>query len=358
MKSSAPINIFNRVSFQERLLFTKHLHTMIKSDISLPEAFDTLIDQNISSVLKKVLTAVKGDVENGKSLSAAFAKHPKSFDQIYISLIKVGEESGTLEDSLGFLVKQMGKDYALHKKVRSALMYPAIVVSAIGIMGTFISIFILPRLVEFFEAFDIELPLATKVLLFIATVAKNYGFWIIGLTVFGVVVLSFVANLKNVKPFRDRIFLKLPIVGNLISHGQLARFSRNLGTLIKTGIPINRSMVITADSLTNMKFKMDLMEVAKSLEKGKSIGETLEKRSYFEYPPLVSKMIKIGEKTGRLDENLIYLSEFYEDEIDEMSKNLSTIIEPVLLIVIGLVVGFVALAIISPIYELTGSIRR
>lgn len=358
MKLSAQIEILSRVGFLDKLLFTKHLTTMIKAGIPIAEALKTLVDQTKSASFKKVLSAVLADVENGQSLAKSLGKHPKVFDQFYISLIEVGEESGTLEENLDFLAKQLAKDYNLRKKIQGAMLYPGLVFTATFIMGGFIALFILPKLVDFFSAFEIELPLATRILLFFANMMKNYGTFLF----FGFLVLLslsyLVIHLPKVKPKWHSLILKFPIFGDLLAYSQLARFSRNLGTLLKSGVPVTKSLEVTVNTLSNLKFKSDLGEVALSLSKGKNIGDALEKNKFSEFPPLVSKMISVGEKTGKIEETLLYLGDFYEDEIDNISKNLTTILEPVLLITIGLVVGFVALAIISPIYELTGSIRR
>ena len=163
---------------------------------------------------------------------------------------------------------------------------------------------------------------------------------------------------KPIKPIWHKIQLKFPLFGNLILYGQLARFARNFGIMLKSGVPVNSALKTTANTLSNLQFKNDLLLVNQSLVKGKPIGGTLDEYKFSEFPPLVSKMISVGEKTGKLEQTLLYLGDFYEDEIDNISKNLTTILEPILLITIGLVVGFVALAIISPIYELTGSIRK
>jgi type IV pilus assembly protein PilC len=187
---------------------------------------------------------------------------------------------------------------------------------------------------------------------------KNYGFVIFALLIVGIFLFTALIRNKYVKPYWHNLLLKMPIVGRLISYGQLARFSRNLGTLIKSGVPAPHGMEITANTLTNLRFRNDLLEITKLLTRGKNIGESMASRDFSEFPPLVSRMITVGEKTGKLDETLIYLGEFYEEEVDDVSRNLSTILEPVLLITIGLVVGFVALSIISPIYQLTGSIRN
>lgn len=357
MKLTAQVSILNRVSFQDKLLFTKHLDTMIKAGIPIDEALETLVDQAKSPVFNKILSKVLSDVENGQSLSKSLEKHPKVFDQFFISLIQVGEESGTLEENLSFLSKQLAKDYRLRSKVRGAMFYPALVFSAAIILGGFISFFILPKLVDFFQSFDIELPLTTRLLLIISNIMKNYGLYILIGLIVGAILFRIIIRLSAIRPKWHALLLRLPLFGKMIVYGQLSRFARNFGTLIKSGVPITKSLNITASTLSNLKFRNDLASVEELLAKGKNIGETLKSKNYFEYPPIVSRMIAIGEKTGKLDETLLYLGDFYEDEVDDLSKNMSTVLEPFLLVAIALVVGFVALAIISPIYELTGSIR-
>lgn len=346
------------VSFQEKILFTKHLSTMYKAGIPLPEIIATLISQTKSDSFKGVLRFVIAEIENGQSLSKALSYFPKIFDQFYISLIKISEESGTLEGNLDFLAIQLAKDYSLRKKVKSALLYPAIILVSMLVLGTFLSIFILPRLVDFFESFDMELPVTTKILLYTAKLMQSHGIAIIVSALLMVVIFRFVIQVPKIKFYWHTFLLKTPLVGRLISYSQIARFARNFGTLVKSGVPVVKSLEITSDTLSNLKYKKDLYEIAKTLSKGKLIGVSMENLKYSEYPPIVSKMISVGEKSGKLDEVLLYLSDFYDDEIDDLSKNLSTILEPILLVVMGLGVGFIALSIITPIYELTGSIRK
>lgn len=358
MKLSSQINILPSSYYQERLIFTKHLATMISAGISITDALDTLIEQGKSPNFTKAVRLVLADIKNGKSLAVSLQKHPAIFDQFYTSLIAVSEESGTLAENLEFLAKQLAKDYTLRKKIRSALTYPAVVISVTIIMGGFISFYILPKLVDFFNSFDVELPLATKILIWFANLIKNYGLTIIAGIILIFAGLQFLVRKKAVRRVWHRLLLKMPIIGNLITFGQVARFSRNLGTLIKSGVPIVKSLHITAATLSNDKFSEDLIQLAVLLDKGDSIGESMKSEKFDEFPPIVSRMINVGEKTGKLDDTLLYLSDFYEEEVDDLSKNLSTILEPVLLVFIGLIVGFVALSIISPIYQLTGSIRK
>jgi len=358
MKLTAQIKIFSKISHLDRLLFTKHLFTMIKAGIPITEALESLTDQAKSPALKEVLTNVLADIDNGQSLAKSLGKYPKDFNQFYISMIEIGEEAGTLEKNLEFLAQQLTKDYQLRKKIQAAMLYPTVVFAATVIMGGFIALGVLPKLVTFFSAFEIELPFTTKILLWFANLMKNYGI-VLFLAFFAFTFLfSLFLKLPKIKPWWHKKILTFPLFGNLLAYAQLARFSRNLGTLIKSGVPIIKSLDTTADTLSNLKFKNDLKEIGQILSQGKSIGSALESKKFSQFPPLVAKMVSVGEKTGKLEDTLIYLAEFFEDEIDTVSKNLTTILEPILLLSIGLIVGFVALAIISPIYELTGSIRR
>lgn len=358
MNVSAYIPFYHKVSFVDKLLFTKHLSVMIKSGITISEALDTLSSQTTSGYFKKITDQVLSDIENGETFANALLKHPDIYDDFYISLIKIGEESGTLEENLEFLAKQLSKDYALRKKIQGAMLYPGIILTATLVMGLFISFFIMPKLLDLFNQFQTDLPFFTRILLAFATGLKNYGAFIfIGLLILSF-IFSFSLRIPAVRFTWHKTLLKMPLVGKLILYSQLANFSRNLGTLLKSGVPVISSLETTANTLSNVKFKSDLTRVAKEVTKGESISVALNKKRFNEFPPIVIKMIGVGEKTGKLDETLLYLGDFYEDEIDDISKNLSTVLEPILLIGIGLVVGFVALAVISPIYQLTGSLKR
>jgi len=350
--------LFPRVSYVDRLLFTKHMAIMIKSGISLLDALDTLREQTKSKAFQKVLFQIFTDTKNGQALAVSLKKFPDVFDQFYISLIEIGETSGTLEQNLEFLSVQLTKDYQLRKKIQGALMYPGLVLSATVIMGGFIAFFILPKLVDFFSSFQVALPLSTQILLWVAQAVKSYGMLMVG----GIIMLFFVSvallQIPIVRFAWHAIILKMPIFGELLLYQELARFSRNFGVLLKSGIPSTRGLDITANTLSNMLFQKDVHIVAEKLSGGNSIGATMKKENFQEFPGIVVKMITVGEKTGKLEDVLLYLGDYYEDEIDNISKNLATLLEPFLLVTIGLVVGFVALSIISPIYELTGSIKK
>jgi len=272
-------------------------------------------------------------------------------------MIEVGEEAGTLDDNLVFLSEQLTKDLALKKKIQGAMLYPGLVLFATLIMSGFLSFFVLPSLVDFFTNLNIPLPLPTRILLAFAQLMKDWGVVIL-LSLLGLLAfLRFLITLPGIKPLWHAFLLKIPLVGTLLMYGQLTRFGRNLGILLKSGVPINKSLKVTTQTLSSITFQTIILDITQKLEAGKSIGDILSQKNNSLFPPLVTKMIAVGEKTGKLDETLTYLANYYEEEIDTVSKSFSTILEPFLLLGIGLLVGFVAIAIISPIYELTGSIR-
>jgi len=312
------IKLFSSVSFQEKLLFTKHLSVMVKAGITLTEAFDSLVDQTKSNEFKNVLLSVLDDLKNGQALAKSLEKHNRVFDQLYVNLIKIGEESGTLEESLEFLSKQLGKDYNLRQKIQGALLYPGLIFSATFIMGGFISFFILPQLVDFFTAFNVELPITTKVLLFFANLMKNYGILIFA----GIGILGFLGylaiQLPKIKYVWQKFLLNFPLFGQMLSYGLLARFSRNLGIILKSGISITTALNVTANSLDNLVFKEAINISEEAIKKGKPLGEIIKKLPIF--PSLVGKMIAVGEKTGKLDESLLYLADFYEEEQSTQSN--------------------------------------
>lgn len=344
------------VSQVDKLFFTKHMATLIKSGVPMEDALETVSEQS-SSELHKILDKVKMDVVNGQSLTKALKKFPKVFDNFFVSLVSAGEESGNLEENLNFLAEQMGKDYALKRKIRGAMMYPGLVLGSTSIMGTGIAWFVLPKLIDLFTSFEVELPISTRILMWTAFFMRDYGAYAMAGLIAFIIAIMALLQWRPIKKYWHSVILDLPILGRLAKDGELSRFSRNLGVLLKSGLPVLDSLSITTNTLSNLKFIDDLNEIRESVKAGKSIFKSLNKEKYGEFDKLTVRMIEVGEKSGNLEEMLLYLSDYYDEEIDSTSKNLSTLMEPFLLLVIGLVVGFVALAVISPIYSLIGGIR-
>ena len=340
------------------MLFTKHLAVMLKSGMNIAEAIESLAVSTKSNKFNQILVQVAVDIRNGQSLAKALKKHPKVFSNFFVSLIEIGEESGTLDESLSYLAEHLAKQYALSKKIQGALLYPTIVVVAVTLVGIGMSLFVLPQLTNLFASLDVDLPITTVILLYFANLMKNHGTLII--SSFVAIIILF--RILILQPFFrhkwDRFILSLPVFGELIVSEQVSSISRNLGIMLKSGLPITRCLEIQHESTENYVFKNYILELQKAVNKGKDMGEDLEKTNYAKFPDVAIKMIAVGEKTGKLDEVFLYLGDFFEEEVDNTAKNLSVILEPIVLLIIGLFVGFVALAIISPIYELTGSIRR
>lgn len=358
MNLSTQITFFNRVTFVDKLFFTKHLGVLIKSGIPISDAIVIIRQQSKNPAMQKLLSSVSKSVDNGQPLEKALAKFPKVFDPFYVNLIRIGEESGNLEKNLSYLAEQLKKTYDFNKKVQGALLYPMIVLLVTFIAGGAISLFVLPNLVDLFTSLDVELPLTTKILLFVANLMKDYGYLIFG----GIIVLFMLFRVAITRPkikfYWDRLLLSLPIFGSFLQDVEIAQMCRNLGIMLKSGLPITTALVAQYEATTNLVYKRYLKAIAADVEKGKPIAERLESKAFRYIPPLVAKMLGVGEKTGKLDESFLYLGDFFSDEVDNYSKNLSTLLEPVILIFIGLVVAFVAQAIISPIYQLTTGIHR
>lgn len=352
------IQIFSGVSYLDKVSFTKHLSVMIKSGIVIAEAISTLVPQTKNQYFRLILNTILSDIENGQPFSKALARFPKVFDSLYINLVKVGEESGTLDINLIYLAEKLKKDYSLRKKIQSVMLYPTIVVTVAVVMGGYISVFVLPQLINFFDSLNAKLPLSTQILLWFANLMKNYGIIIfIGLGV-AIVGIKMLLQTPAVKPHWHEVLLKVPVFGQFTENVQLASFCRNLGVMLKSGLSITAALEIAERGADNLVFSGYIAKIRDAVVRGKSISSELSSGGFSHVPVIATKMIAVGEKTGKLDESLIYLGDFFEEEVDNTAKNFATIIEPVIFIVIGVVVAFLAFAIITPIYELMGSINK
>lgn len=356
LKSSIPF--LSKVSFLDKLLFTKHLSVMLKSGIPIGEAITTIKEQASNPLFKTILEGLVKEIQNGQNLATALAKYPKIFDPLYVNLIKIGEESGSLETNLEYLAEQQKKDYDFRKKVQGAMLYPLIILFATVVVGGFTSIYVLPKLVDLFTSLNVKLPISTQILLFVALAMKNYGIIIIAFFIALLIGIQFVLRMPKVKPIYQKYLLSLPVMGLYLQNIQLTSMCRNLGLMLKSGLPISQALETEISATNNLIYKGYVQKMRQSIEKGKSLENELSGPTYKFIPKIMAKMIGVGEKTGKLEESLLYLGDFFEDEVDSTTKNLANILEPILLLGIGLVVGFVAISIISPIYDLTGSIKR
>jgi len=344
---------FMRVKLPQKIFFTENLRVMVKAGLSLTEALRTLALQTEHKGFKAVILELNADVEKGTSLSAALAKHERLFEPIFVNMIAAGEVSGTLEKTLEQLTTQMRKDYDLISKVKGAMTYPLVVLSATVLIGIGMMIFVVPQILSIFEEIGTdELPLPTKILIFVSDTMKAYWPFI----VIGVIALitSFLWAIKTRPGKRvwHKILLKMPIIGPIIMKINLARFARTLSSLLRTDIPIVQGLTITADIVRNIYYHDACIAMAEAVKKGETISQVLERNPKL-FPPLVIQMTAVGERAGTVDEMLQEIAEFYEKQVEQIMGSLSSIIEPILIIFLGGAVGGIALAIITPIYSLT-----
>ncbi|MFH1667594.1 MAG: type II secretion system F family protein [Candidatus Komeilibacteria bacterium] len=346
------------IKFVDKVLLARHLAIMIKAGVNMAEALEILVEQASNPKLRKILTEVSARVVNGHTLSSSIALYPKEFSELFINMIAVGETSGTLAANLEYLAGEMEKSYELKKKIKSASIYPMIVLVATFGLAFILVYFILPKMIKLFETMTVELPLSTRILIAVAKGFEEHGLLI--LIIIGIVVIGgfFTLRQKKVKKYTHKFLLKLPVMGHISQQLNLANFNRTLGILLTSGVPAVEALNITAGVLNNYTYKEEVRLLAKTVERGLSISEALSTRSTKIFPRMSTRLLGVGEKTGELDSSLNYLGDFYGREVDNITKNLSNILEPMLLIIIGLAVGFVAISIIQPVYKISGGLRK
>lgn len=355
---STQLNFSGGVSFLDKVLFTKHLSIMLKSGIPLSEAIEIIADQTTHTSFKVFLHSVEKKISNGQALHTVFSAYPQYFDPLYLSLLRMGEESGTLEANLEYLSSQMKKQYDFRKKVQGALMYPAVIIfTAVGVGGG-ISVFVLPKLIDLFKSLDVKLPLTTRILLAFSELMRAHGILMFVGAIVALIGLRALLVFPKIRLPWQKMLLSLPIIGIFLQEVQLSFFCRNFGVMLKSGLPLTAALEASETSTSNLVFRGYIQKISKDVKNGQTIENSFAKNKFRFMPLLAARMIGVGEHTGRLDESLLYLADFFEGEVDDMSKNFSTILEPVLLLVVGLLVAFLAFSIISPIYELTASIHK
>jgi len=346
------------VSQREKIFFAEHLSLMIKGGITLTEALEILKEETKSRTFRRVLNDVLSRILEGESLEKGFARHSKIFDRFFLSVIRLGERSGTLDINLRYLSFQLRKDYEMRRKVVSALIYPAIVVVLAIVIAFAVSFFILPTIINTLQGLpsETDLPLVTKILISSTYFLKKYWFFILAGIIAIIPLLKIIQRVKFIKFYFDKTSLSLPFLGQIYKNINLARFSRNIFTLLKSGMPILEAMEICSNIIPNDVYRKSLVSVRSGIERGEKISSGL-KGNPKNFPPVFSEMVLVGEKTGSLEESFRYLARFYEREVDSVLKNLSTSLEPILLILIGIFVAFIAIAIILPYYRLLGGIK-
>jgi len=314
----------------------------------------TLEKETKNKYLKEIILSLKVKVENGQLLSSGMKEYPKVFTEMIIATVEVGENVGMLDDTLDNLAHILKAKKKLKSKVFGALMYPSIVLMALIGVSLFLSFYVFPQLISIFEGANVHLPIVLLAVQGAISILTLYGWYILAGMVAIFVSVYLIFKLSKPKLWLHYLLLKIPLVGKVIRELSLTRFSGNLRALLASGLSIVKSLNIVSKTLNNLYYRKHIQEMALELEKGISLARTMAKRPDL-FPSLTIQLCEVGEQTGKLDDILTKISEFYEERVNNILANLSTIIEPVLLVLVGIAVGFIAVSIIAPMYELTNS---
>lgn len=345
--------LFSRVSFNNIVDFTRQFSIMLNSGLTLIDSLDILKKQADSPAFSKLINEIDADVKAGVSFSDALRKHPKLFDNLYIALVKAGEASGKLDEILKKLAENLERERTFKNKIRGAMVYPAIVVCAMLVVMFVMISFVIPNLLAVYEDFDVDLPAPT---LFLIALSDFFSaFWLPVLLAGIVAIVLFIRAYKSEKgkAIVDKLTLRLPIISRIIKIAALVDTTRTLAILIGSGVSILDALDIITETTDNTVYQETFRNIKHSIERGEGLGKSLDHAGIF--PPIFVQMTTVGEQTGHLDETLAHLANYFESESEIAIKALTTLIEPAILVVLGLGVGFVVIAVITPIFSLSSS---
>ena len=355
-KFEIPLSFFGRVSLKEKLFFTRNLRVMIAAGLSLPRALRTLAEQSKNKKFKSALLEITEEIIKGKSFSESLAKYPDIFSELFQNMVKIGEEAGTLEEVLKTLTQQMERENELKSKVKGAMIYPAVIILAMIGIGILMLVMVVPKLAETFEELAIELPATTKLVIFLGTFLAEKWYFVILIIILLFFLFRAISKTSRGKKMIDTFLLKIPIISPIIRKTNSASMARTLSSLLASGVPIVRSLEIVSGALGNIYFKEVMSDAAERVRKGEKLSQALKPYENI-YPPIITQIIEVGEETGQTSSMLAKLADFFEDEVGNATKNLASVIEPVLIIIVGAAVGFFAISMIQPMYSMLGAIK-
>lgn len=341
---------FSTIPLSEKLMFTRNLSVMVASGLPVSKSINNLSLQTKNKKFQAVLRSVFEDVQAGNQLSDGLAKFPGIFSELFVNMIRVGEISGNLEQVLSILALQMEKDHDILRKTKGALVYPAVILFVMIVIGFLMMIFVIPQITAMFKDFDAELPTSTKCVIFLSNLFENH--WLLMLGAIGLFILITTAFFKTEigKKFLSFTAINFPGIKNIVIKLNCARFCRIYSSLLGSGVSVVESLKILSRTLGNFRYKKVLIKASESVQKGLTLSSVIyEDKKIF--PVLVPQMIEVGEETGKTEEVLAKLADFYEQEVDQLTKNLSSVIEPILMIIIGTAVGIFAVSILQPMYS-------
>ncbi len=345
------------ISISEKSAFCRFLATMLRAGLPLPEAIDIIREETKNKKLKRVLMDISFEVRKGKTISSVLAKYKKDFDPVFLTMVKAGEESGTMDKSFDYLSKQLTMTYELIQKVKGAMMYPIVIVMAMVAVLVVMLVFVLPKLSSVFLQLGVELPPATR---FVMNVGEFIGENTTAVIAAVFILSAVVFMLFTIQKTRDAIFdlfMKLPAIKGVVIQIDIARFSRTLSTLLSSGVPIMVCLEVCANILRQPGLKAQAKSFGAGVAQGKQLSEIILSGKQV-FPSTVIQTIKAGEKSGSLEEVLAEMAEFYEKEVDFNLKKLTSLLEPLLMLVIGIGVGAMVVIMITPIYSLAGGMNN
>jgi type IV pilus assembly protein PilC len=352
IKFSLPFG--NKVKQRSIAIFTRQLATMIDAGLPLVQSLEILSSQQEHKLFKNIIREIREDVEGGSTFAGALKKHPAAFDDLYTNLVVAGEEGGILDNILTRLANYIEKAEALKKKVKSALVYPSTIVGVAIIVVAILMIFVIPVFEQMFSSAGQTLPLPTLIVITISKIIKKYVVIIVPVFIFLGFLLKKYHQTENGKALVDRLLLKVPVFGPLFRKIAVARFSRTLGTLVSSGVPILDGLTIVSKTSGNKSIETAILNARASIREGETIAEPLGRSRMF--PPMVIQMISVGESTGALDSMLSKIADFYEEEVDVAVTNLTSLLEPLLMVFLGVVIGGVVISMYLPIFQMANAI--
>jgi len=351
-----PVYAGGSVKLEEVVIFSRQLATMVDSGIPLVQALDILCEQIEKPVFKSILSKIKDDIETGSSLSDALARHPAVFSTLYVNMVRAGESSGALDDILDRLASYLEKTNTLQRKVKSSLVYPVVVITMAMLITLVMLLKVIPTFKGIFSMLGGELPLPTRILIFVSDTIRQMFIYVasgIAVTVFA---LKKYARTPQGKENFDRMLLSMPVLGPLFRKVAVAKFTRTFATLVKSGVPILVSLEIVGKTSGNAVIEKAVDSVRSGIKEGENIADPLAKSGAF--PPMVVRMIKVGEQTGELEKMLTKIADFYEDQVDAAVSGLTSLIEPLIIGFLGIVIGGIVIAMFLPVFKLTEIVAR
>lgn len=355
--SLSDIRIGSKVTLLEKISFARHLAIMITAGLALAEGLDILSSDTKSSKFKKILEEAKYGLESGRTLSSSLAQYPEIFDKSFINMLRAGEASGKLSEVLEHIAKKLQQDYDLISKVRAAMTYPAVVLSALILIGAGMLVFVVPKIADVFVRMKVAIPWPTQVLLFISKIFVAKPWISLPIIILGILILIFFLRTLTGKRFLSWLIHGLPVLKKLALQMDLARLSHSFSLLLKSGVPITSALELTADTISKEKLKQAVLGFKRKVADGVPLADCFRQEQSL-FPLIMTRMIAVGEKTGKLDQILDELADFYRKETEQTLQTIASLVEPILMFLIGVAIGAMVLAIIGPMYQVVQQISQ